>query len=77
MQCDSVAIEGLAQLFEIKRYPNSVWWYITDVHNVSGLNQLLYPTPAETPQYRMVTDSLFAPLAGRHLFRITPPNLMA
>jgi hypothetical protein len=78
MACDSVAVHGLGELFELRRY-DSTWWYITDVHNIRALNVFLHPrtTGGELPPNRIVGDGLLVPLAGRHLFKITPSNLMA
>jgi hypothetical protein len=77
VSCESPAIEGLAQLFAIRRY-DSTWWYITDVHNNGFIDRLLYPdvVSPELPPNPIVADQILAPLNGAHLFRITPSNLL-
>jgi len=77
VSCEYTAIADENYLFEIRRY-DSTWWYIRTLFIHPFASPLIYPdrTTQQLPRNPIVTDLHVAPLAGYHLFRITPNDLM-
>lgn len=68
------AIENRNQLFEVRRY-DATWWTIRYVGNPFFSD--MYVAPNRTPNWGNPLFAKRSILTGNHLFRISPPDLLA